>query len=218
MRVYLALDFTDGRGVSAERMPRGRPKKFEEQEALTNAMLVFWRKGYEATSLDDLTREMGIPRQSLYRFFGDKHTLFLRALEHYDQHVTSVIVDALEADQPAIDNLFTVFALWKKTVNSPEQMGCMMVNTCTQIEVNDEDVAKLVRANQARAVDAFKKTLKRAQSEGDVPGSIDITAASRAICAAVNGLLAMSRAGLSQTFKRDVLASLPVIIGVTRKN
>ena len=73
-------------------MKRGRPKQFDDDEVLARAMQVFWRKGYDATSLDDLVEAMGIPRQSLYRTFTDKHTLFLRALEYYDQNVTSRIL------------------------------------------------------------------------------------------------------------------------------
>ena len=98
-------------------MKRGRPKQFDDDEVTAIAMQVFWRKGYDATSLDDLVEAMGIPRQSLYRTFTDKHTLFLRALEYYDQNVTSVILGILSAEAPAIENLRNVFEAWKQAVN-----------------------------------------------------------------------------------------------------
>ena len=196
-------------------MKRGRPKQFDDNEVLARAMQVFWRKGYDATSLDDLVEAMGIPRQSLYRTFTDKHTLFLRALEYYDQNVTSVILSILTAKGPAINNLRAVFEAWKLAVNSPERMGCLMVNTSTQVPPDDTEVIKIVEANRKRGAAAFEKTLKRAQKEGDVDPSINPKVASRTVCATVNGLLGMSRTGASDAFKRDVLASLPGLIGIS---
>ena len=90
-------------------MARGRPKQFDDNEVLALAMAVFWRKGYDATLLEDLVDAMGIPRQSLYRTFTDKHTLFLRALDYYDKNVTSAVIATLSAEGPAIDNLRKVF-------------------------------------------------------------------------------------------------------------
>jgi len=193
---------------------RGRPKQFNDDQVLALAMQVFWRKGYDATSLDDLVEAMGIPRQSLYRTFTDKHTLFLRALEYYDQNVTSVILGILSADAPAIDNLRNVFEAWKQAINSPERMGCLMVNTSTQVPPDDAEVIKIVEENRRRGAAVFEKTLRRAQKEGDVDAKINPKVASRTICAAVNGLLGMSRTGASDAFKRDVLASLPALVGI----
>lgn len=195
-------------------MPRGRPKQFDDDEVLARAMQVFWRKGYDATSLDDLIAAMGIPRQSLYRTFTDKHTLFLRALKYYDEHVMGVVLGLLTAKGPAVDNLSNVFAVWRQSVNSPERMGCLMVNTGTQVAPDDTEVIKLIEANRQRGVAAFEKTLKRAQKEGDIDPSINPKVASRTICAMVNGLLGMSRTGASAAFQSDVLNSIPGVIGL----
>ena len=195
-------------------MPRGRPKQFNDDEVLARAMYVFWRKGYDATSLDDLIAAMGIPRQSLYRTFTDKHTLFLRALKYYDENVMSVVINLLTAKGPAVDNLRAVFEVWRQSVNSPEQMGCLMVNTSTQVAPDDTEVIKVLEANRKRGAAAFEKTLKRAQKEGDIDPSINPKVASRTICATVNGLLGMSRTGASTAFKSDVLNSIPGIIGL----
>lgn len=177
-------------------------------------MHVFWLKGYDATSLDDLVEAMAISRQSLYRTFTDKHTLFLRALEYYDQHVTSAILGVLTAQGPAIDNLRAVFEVWQQAINSPERMGCLMVNTSTQVQAENTEVIKIVEDNRKRGVAVFEKTLKRAQLEGDIDPSINPKVVSRTICATVNGLLSMSRTGASDAFKKDVLASLPALLGI----
>ena len=197
-------------------MTRGRPKQFDDNEVLARAMTVFWHQGYEATSLDDLINAMGKPRQSLYRTFTDKHTLFLKALRFYDENVTAKVINTLNADGPAIDNLRSVFKMWHAAVSSPERLGCLMVNTSTQDFPDDSEVTRLVKANQSRGIKAFEKTLKRAQLEGDVDSSIDPKAVARTICATVNGMLAMSRNGFSEAFKQDVFKTLPSLIGLDK--
>jgi len=195
-------------------MTRGRPKKFDDADVLARAMTVFWRKGYAATSLDDLVSAMGIPRQSLYRTFTDKHTLFLRTLKFYNENVASKLISILTAEGPAINNLINAFAFWRSGVSSSERIGCMMVNTSTQDFSEDVEVTQLVKASQVRGVRAFEKTLKRAQLEGDVKASIDAKAVSRTVFATVNGLLAISRIGVSDAFQRDVFETLPSLIGM----
>src|SRR6266478_5262361 len=67
--------------------PRGRPRSFDEREALEKAVRVFWAKGYDAVTIDDLVAGMGVVRPSLYAIFGDKATLFMRCLEAYAEHL-----------------------------------------------------------------------------------------------------------------------------------
>lgn len=195
-------------------MPRGRPKKFNDDEVLARAMAVFWQKGYTATSLDDLISAMQIPRQSLYRTFTDKYSLFVNSLRYYDENVTSKVINTLTAKGPAIENLRNVFKVWRNAVSAPEAIGCLMVNTSAQGFPDNSEVAKIVKANQSRGVRTFEKTLKRAQLEGDIDASIDPKAVSRTICATMNGMLAMSRTGISEAFRKDVFASLAVLIGI----
>ncbi len=193
---------------------RGRPKKFDDTQVLARAMTVFWQKGYAATSMDDLLGAMQIPRQSLYRTFTDKHTLFVKSLQFYDENVTSKVVNALTADEAAIDCLRGVFKMWRDAVNLPNALGCLMVNTGTQDFSADSEVSQLVKANQKRVVAAFEKALKRGQREGDIAASIDPKAVSRTACATVNGLLAMSKNGMSEAFKKDVFTTLQNLVGI----
>ena len=195
-------------------MTRGRPKKFDDADVLARAMTVFWKKGYAATSLDDLVSAMGIPRQSLYRAFTDKHTLFIKTLEFYNENVASKLISILTAEGPAINCLRNTFAFWRSGVSSPERIGCMMVNTSAQDFSEDTEVTQLVKASQLRGVKAFEQTLKRAQLEGDVKASIDAKAVSRTVFATVNGMLAISRTGVSDAFRKDVFETLPILIGM----
>ena len=195
-------------------MTRGRPKQFDDNEVLERAMVVFWLQGYDGTSLDQLVEAMQIPRQSLYRTFTDKRTLFLKALEYYDKHVTSVVIDVLTADGPAIDNLRNLFKTWDRSISSPERMGCMMVNTRAQFTAKDKDVARLLNANQRRVLNAYERTLERAKVEGGISKDIDARSVSRIISATVTGLLSMSRSGLADNFKEDVFSTIAKVTGI----
>ena len=83
----------------------GRPREFKEQEALSQAMEVFWHKGYEGTSVQDLLEGMGINRGSMYDTFGDKRTLFLKAVEYYRSHVVSRLVAKLAVPGSPLGNI-----------------------------------------------------------------------------------------------------------------
>ena len=195
-------------------MTRGRPKSFDEDQVLTRAMNVFWRQGYEATSLDDLTAHMGIPRQSVYRSFTDKHTLFLKALESYDRRVIAKVLETLSGSGLAITKLENLFSLWRKAAKSPDRLGCMMVNTQTQFVSDADQVEKLVKKSHRRFLSALEKTIVQAQQEGDVSSKINAKQSARLIFATSNGLMAMSRARVSNVFLDDVIDSLFVHLGI----
>ena len=95
-------------------------------------MTAFWRHGYDAVSLDDLEVATGLARQSLYRTFGDKRKLFLRALDFYGEQMIGPVIDALKADGRAVDNIHGVIEMWRVGTTSPGGPGCMLVNTCRQ--------------------------------------------------------------------------------------
>ena len=80
-------------------MARGRPKKFDDKVVLEKAMEVFWRKGFDSTTLSDIDQATQIPRQSLYRAFKNKRTLFLNALDYYQNRVVKNIVETLGNDR-----------------------------------------------------------------------------------------------------------------------
>ena len=187
---------------------RGRPREFDESTALEQAMTAFWRNGYEAVSLDDLQAATGLARQSLYRTFGDKRTLFVRALDLYGEKMIGPVVSELNADGRAIDNIHRVFDMWEAGATLADGPGCMMVNTCSQFLNADEDVTALVLKHQGRVASAFQGALKRAQDEGDVDPAINPRGMGRTLACVVGGLMGMSRMGASAAFTRDVIRTL----------
>lgn len=193
-------------------MKRGRPKKFNDNDALERAMRVFWKSGYDATSLDDLLTAMAIPRQSLYRTFNDKRTLFLRALELYGNRASTVITNILQADGLAIDNINALFKLWSESLNSPENNGCMIQNTCSQSVQSDKQAIELVYIHQQRLTGAFEQALRQGQLEGSISLSIDTKAIARTIISSINGLYSLSRVGLQAEFSDDVIRTLKSLV------
>jgi TetR/AcrR family transcriptional repressor of nem operon len=189
-------------------MSRGRPKSFDENQALEQAMHLFWKKGYDATSLDELVVAMAIPRQSLYRTFGDKRTLFIRALGLYANHINQAITHTLLADGLAIDNINQVFQRWSERLTSTERQGCMMQNTLSQSILVDEAVTTLIATHQQRITLALTTALERGQQQGNIKPSIVPEAMARTILSSINGMLALSRTSLSKDFSADVIQTL----------
>jgi len=195
-------------------MALGRPRQFDELTALEQAMTAFWQHGYDAVSLDDLEVATGLARQSLYRTFGNKRKLFLRALDFYGEQMIGPVIDTLNADGRAIDNIHGVIKMWKVGTASPGGPGCMLVNTCSQFLDVDKDVTTLVLKHQGRLASAFQSALKRAQDEGDVDPAINARSMGRTFVCVAGGIMGMSRMGSSAAFTGDVIRTMTDVIRV----
>src|SRR5687767_3760786 len=108
-------------------------------------MGIFWKQGYEATSLVDLERATGLGRQSLYGVFGDKRGLFLAVVEHYLRQVLQPGFDVLDAPGPARANLERVFDAWEASATAPEFQGCLVGNSVAEFGRSDPDLAEVLR-------------------------------------------------------------------------
>ena len=142
----------------------GRPKAFETDVAIGAARDVFWARGYEATSVDDLTRAMRLGRASLYHAFGDKHALFLRALDRYAAERMSDLRRGLASApsaRAAIANVLrgTVEGLW----SDGERRGCLLVNSTTELAAVDPAVAMRAGEGFERVAAEFRSVLERGQ-------------------------------------------------------
>ena len=118
--------------------PVGRPREFDEEQVLAAAMEAFWRKGYEATSLVDLTAATGLNKASLYRVFGDKHQLFKSALQHYAQTEFQKVAAVVRSDVSPLTNLRAVVD--KITSDAGSEKGCMMINSLVELAPHDAEV------------------------------------------------------------------------------
>jgi TetR/AcrR family transcriptional repressor of nem operon len=170
-----------------------RPRTFDEDATLDRAMLLFWRKGYEATAMSDLVEELGLGRGSIYAAFGDKHQLFVRALARYLGRQNTLLSTALDTEGPALPQLRAVLDRLLAADAACGNAGCFSVNSIAELLPRDEDVARLARQSLAVAEEAFTRQLARAADAGELSPSLTPEAGARLLLTLVQGLQIMRK-------------------------
>lgn len=166
-----------------------RPKEFDRDQVLDLAVEVFWRRGYEATSMNELVDALGIGRQSLYDTFGDKHSLFLAALDRYRQRHAGDVLKVLELEIPLRRALRQLLdSLIGQLLCDGEGKTCMMVAAVTERCPRDAEVAERFASNLTGMHDAFERRFARAQREGELGKHHDPRALARYFVNTLNGL------------------------------
>ncbi|WP_082119551.1 TetR/AcrR family transcriptional regulator [Saccharothrix sp. ST-888] len=172
----------------------GRPRTFDEEAILDRAMLLFWRKGYEATSMNDLVEELRLGRGSIYAAFGDKHQLFVQALGRYLGRQADLLASALDDRQPALPQLRRLFETLLQSDSACSGAGCFSVNSIAELLPGDAAVAELARAGLRSAEDAFTAQLERARATGELTAAVSPRDAARLLLAQVQGLQILRKA------------------------
>jgi len=163
----------------------GRPRAFDEEQVLSAALEVFWRQGYEATSLDDLTSAMGLSRSSFYGTFGSKQAVLTAALKAYsDANLARLKEIATEGGNDTLDAMLAAL-----TGLETGQKGCLLVNCITELAPHQEDVAALGR----RHLEQIESILAGALSPDNPEAALD---KARALSALTIGTLAMRKSGI----------------------
>lgn len=192
----------------------GRPREFERQQALAQAMRVFWALGYERAATDTLLAGMGIGRQSLYNAFGDKRALFLEALEHYGLTQMQWLVDLLAAPGSPLGQIRAVLDAWADTVWRHGFTGCLICNSMSEFGRADAEVAAICDRHNGRIEAAFVATLTRARDCGELRPGADPAALALFLANTGLGLAVQGRRGISRERARDICAmaaaALPV--------
>ncbi|MFD2332663.1 TetR/AcrR family transcriptional regulator [Cohnella sp. GCM10020058] len=184
-----------------------RTRAFDQQKALTEAMHVFWEKGYEATSLSDLTSRMGIQKPSLYAAYGDKSSLFESALRNYNQlHAKSVrskLVNKTSV-KAAFRQLFLDGAFPGGT---QEQNGCFCLNTMVELAPHDAKLEILTREHQQYLAAIFQETLERGVNAGEIDRSLDCRAIAQSLLASFVGITVLKKSNLSREWIDNCIES-----------
>ncbi len=183
----------------------GRPKEFDEQEALERAMEVFWTYGYEATSVQDLLDAMGIHRGSMYDTFGDKHALFTAAINHYGRTITQSVEDTLDGPGSPLGNIRKLLGRMAAPAADGKCRGCLATNTVIELAPHDQEVAEAVKALLGRVEKAFHRTLERAVESGELSPDANTRALARFLSCTLQGLVVMGKAAASRSTIKDIL-------------
>lgn len=150
-----------------------RTRAFDIDEALDSAMIVFWRQGYDGTSMTDLTEAMGINRPSLYAAFGNKEQLFRRTLERYGEIPSAYVGEALEQPtaRQAAEHLLRGAADLHTRADTPA--GCLAVHGAPTCAADSSQVGQALIAFRRAGEAAIRERLDRARAEGDLPDDAD---------------------------------------------
>ncbi|MDE3034733.1 MAG: TetR/AcrR family transcriptional regulator [Nitrospirota bacterium] len=175
-----------------------RPKEFDPDEALDQAMHVFWHKGYEATSVEDLLAAMDINRGSLYATFGDKRELFLKAMDRYcSGGGVGSRISILTQPGPALPLIRRfIAAMLEFGLSDPQRRGCLITNTVMELAPHEKDIARKVSGRFQMAEEAFFQLLTRAQREGELTREKDPRALARFLVTMMQGTIVMIKAGI----------------------
>jgi AcrR family transcriptional regulator len=175
---------------------RGRPRAYDPHKALSNAMNAFWRAGYSATSLDDLTEATGMNRPSLYGAFGDKRALYLATMDRYIELSTVVFGKALsnatleESLRSAYENALSYYL-----PPDAAQRGCFIINTASVESVTDEEVRTKLREGLRGFDRGLESRIRRAKAEGELAENADPVALALLASSILHSLAVRSRAG-----------------------
>jgi AcrR family transcriptional regulator len=178
--------------------PVGRPREFDREAALHAAMLVFWQKGFLATSMTDLCEAMGIRSPSLYAAFGSKEELYVEAVERYNSAADSLIWDHIADGQTARDGVRSVLLAAAAVLPGGEGVpsGCM-VHLAAGHECPDTISAAVKRARSG-GLKVLRSGIKRAVTSGELPRSTNVDRLSRFFLSVVQGMAIQARDGATR--------------------
>jgi len=176
----------------------GRPRSFDEDEALESALRVFWEKGYEGASLSDLTAAMGINRPSLYAVFGNKEELFYKALGRYDATYMRFAFEALaEPTARAVIERFLTGCANLQT-NRGDPHGCLGLNGALACGTAAEPVRQVLIERRAEGLAALRRRLQQAKTEGDLPEGANPADLARYVHTVSQGMAVQASSGATR--------------------
>lgn len=183
-----------------------RTKVFDERTVLDKAMNLFWQKGYNATSAQDLVDGLGISRSSLYDTYGDKHSLFVKALQQYrKERIDDTIKDAgtTEDVEAYIKSLFEFVKI--EALKEDKAKGCFIVNSAVELAPIDVEIATIVNSIMSDFEDAVCKAIKRGQDTGIFTAQYSARSLARFIFNSLNGLRVTVKFDTSKKMFDDIV-------------
>lgn len=194
-------------------MTAGRPLEYNPEIALNAAMLLFWRKGYESTSLQDLLKTMGLSKSSFYQAFKSKHQLFQQSIQHYRKVLSEDLetqIRQADSSRQFIENLF--YSVASETSGPNARRGCILMNTANEFAQTDTEIADLIGDSIQQVTTIFERAILQAQNENQISKDKDARSLATYLVSTMSGLKNMVKAGADrETIKRIVDIALSAL-------
>lgn len=189
-----------------------RPRTFDEEQALDAAMRTFWRKGYEATSTEDLCAATGLGRSSIYNTFKSKRALFQRVLHRYVTTMNAGQLAVLE--DPALSGADRIRALFARVLDGDAEnrptgrsLGCLGVNTTIELAGRDAVAAGMLERDTARRLDSLRAAVEAGRRDGSISSARDAGDLARFLNATIAGLRVSAQGGADRA-ALDAIAAI----------
>jgi len=180
-------------------------KSFNEQKAIENAMLVFWEKGYEVTSISNLTENIGINRGSLYNAFGGKRQLFIQSLQKYDLEIRKATLAELESlDNPTLAFKALFDLLVQQAHDDTQKKGCFLVNTALEFKYHDSNIQSIVTQGFMEFEAFFRRGIELSQTRGEMPSKLDSHGTAKALLSLVIAIRVLGRGVYDESALRTI--------------
>jgi TetR/AcrR family transcriptional regulator, copper-responsive repressor len=187
--------------------PRGRPRTFDRDVALETAMHLFWNRGYDATSVADLTAALQINPPSLYAAFGDKRSLFLQSLDRYAAKHACFLPNALQNGRTARQAIDLMLQAAVQAYTLPDcPRGCMVIAASTGILPSHADVVAALATRRAASHALIRARLEQGIADGDLAADAVLQDLADFYAAIIYGLSMSARAGLSPEALQSIAA------------
>ena len=193
---YIAVMSRTARASQELARPRGRPREFDMDEALDQAIRVFCEQGYNATSIGDLIDAMGLASGSIYKAFRDKRAVFLAALDRHIVLRKEQIAAAARTSKPARERLRDVLAFFVESSKGAEgRRGCMVVGSAVELAIVDREVAARVNASIGKNEAFLADLIREGQADKSIPAGIDPEQTARVMVCLTQGLRVVGKSG-----------------------
>lgn len=176
----------------------GRSKEFEESVVLQKAMELFWKQGYENTSMSDLVEHMGIHRRSLYDTFGDKHSLFLKALDYFGEFMQAKLKSEISHAETAKQSIKFIFDIMIEGSGDDRTLGCLFVNSATELAYRDMEVKEKIEEAFIRTEHLLADFIRKGQQTGEFSYDYDAEVLAESLHNTLVGIRVLARTSASK--------------------
>lgn len=191
-----------------------RPKGYDEETVLDNAVKTFWEKGYEATSIQNLVDSMGIQRGSLYAAYSSKQQLFLAVLDRYGDIVVAQLIQALDNHESGKESIEKFFqTVIDQILSAGPWQGCLVTNSAVELGLSDSKTREKVTYLLAEIEEGFYNTLVRAKAAGEIGENQNLHAMARYFTACLQGLLVIGKVSPDREKLEDIVTIALIALG-----